>query len=159
MALRSSGFSLVEICLAIGIVASGLLVIVGLLPVGLQSMHDSAVQYGTASIAQQISSELQETPFSGAATDPLALSGTTNYYTQAGALTTGTDTGTNTSPYFLATFATSGGNALPVPGATTASYPSNLQVIKVTLSYPFQAPAASRQTNVLSYIIAKQNSL
>jgi uncharacterized protein (TIGR02598 family) len=153
-----SAFSLIEITLALGIVTSGMLVIVGLLPMGLQSMQDSAVQYGTASIAHQISSQLQETPYSGAQTDPLALSGTTTYYTRTGTLTSGTANGTNTSPYFIATYSTSGTGTLSIPGATT-TYPSNLQLVNVTLAYPCQAPPSSRQTNVLSFLVAKQNSL
>ncbi|MGB8355437.1 MAG: Verru_Chthon cassette protein B [Chthoniobacteraceae bacterium] len=154
----SRGFSLVEITMALGIVSCAMLVIVGLLPVGLQSMQDSAVQYGISTLSQQISSELQEKPFTGSGVDPLALSGTTNYYTREGMLTTGTDTGMNSYPYFAATFTTSGTATSNIPGATT-TYPQNLQLVTVKVSYPYQAPANSQQTNVLSFLVARQNSL
>lgn len=159
----SRAFSLVEICLALGIVSCSMLVIVGLLPVGLQTMQDSAVQYGTATIAQQISSELQEMPFSPSATNTAyavtALGGGSphvEYYTREGMKTTATATDMNTYPYFQATFST---NNPTVPGAATSTYPSNVQVVNVTLAFPYIAPSASRQTNVLSFLVAKQNNL
>jgi|GEM_PF-1879217 len=156
-------FSLVEITLALGIVTCSMLVVIGLLPVGLQTMQDSAVQYGLASISQQISSELQGMPFtasesnSGYAITALNDSGNSRieYYTREGILTTSTATSMNTFPYFKATYST---NDPAVPGAT-ASYPGNLQNVRVTVSYPYQAPQASQQTNVLSFFVAKQSSL
>lgn len=160
---RQGAFSLVEITLAMGIVTFSMMVIVGLLPVGLQSMQDSSVQYGMASIRQQISSELQEMPFIASDSNPgysiTALSDSGNaridYFTRDGVKTTATATGMNTYPYYAATYST---NDPAIPGATS-SYPSNLQMVKVTISYPYQAPQSSRQTNVLSFLVAKQSSL
>ena len=156
-------FSLVEITLAMGIVTCSMLVVIGLLPVGLQTMQDSAVQYGLASISQQISSELQGMPFtasesnSGYAITALNDSGNSRveYYTREGILTKADATSMNTFPYFKATYST---NDPTVPGATS-SYPGNLQNVKVSVSYPYQAPKTSQQTNVLSFFVAKQSSL
>ena len=160
-----SGFSLVEVTLAIGIVAYSMLVIVGVMPVGLQSMQQSAVQYGTAAIARQISSELQEMPFIASASNAgyaiTALNDPANpkidYYTRDGVKTTKTAKEMNTFPYFSATYST---NDPSIPGTTTIiTYPSNLQVVKVTVA-PLQGAEGSRQPpHVLSFLVAKQNSL
>ena len=140
-----------------GIATSSLLVILALLPIGMDTMQGSAVQYGTAAIAQQLSSELQEMPYSGLATsgtDPLLLSGSTQYYTRTGTLLlSSTGRSANTTPYFVATFSTSGTGTPPIPGATLTSS-SNLQLVNVTLTYPYPATTSS---NVLSFLVAKQS--
>lgn len=146
----SRAFTLVEVVMALGIVSCSLLIIVGLLPVGLRTLNDSAVQYGMTTIGQQISSALQEMPFT-ASTNSYGidkLSQTNYYYTREGAQTTSGDG----FRYFAVSFST--GNST-VPGAT-ATYPTSIQTVKATVTYP--PPPASQQTNVLTFLAAKQNN-
>lgn len=143
-------FSLVEVTIAVGIVSFSMLAVMGLLPVGLKTLHDSSTQYATATIAQQIVSDLQLMPFTASASNPgysiSAMNGKMNYYTVAGTRTT-----TAADSFFTVTFST---NSPALPGGST-TYSSGAQMVKATITYPTQAP---QQTNVLSFLIAKQNS-
>jgi uncharacterized protein (TIGR02598 family) len=56
---RPSGFSLVEVTLAIGIIALTILSTVGLLGVGLGMNRDSVAQTGAASVVREIVADLQ----------------------------------------------------------------------------------------------------
>ena len=155
--LHSFAFTLVEVVMAMGIVSCSLLVIVGLLPVGLRTLNDSAVQYGITTIAQKISSELQEMPFLPSVSNPnyaiTQLNNRTDSYTREGAFLSNTNDPTR---YFAVSFST--GNST-IPGATNSTYANNIQTVRATITYPALAPAASQQTNVLSFLAAKQNNL
>jgi uncharacterized protein (TIGR02598 family) len=143
--------------MALGIATCSVLVILGLLPVGLQTLQDSAVQYGITTIARQVSAELQEMPFEASANSSstgYALSTLSNreeYYTRDGARTLATDG----SRYFYVVFS----NEAPVIPGATDTYPSNVRTIRATVAYPALAPAQARQTSVLAFLAAKQNSL
>ena len=155
-ARRPSAFTLVEIVMALGIVSCSLLVIVGLLPVGLRTLNDSAVQYGITTIGQQISSELQGMPFTPSASNPnYAITQlnnrTADFYTREGALLSNTN---DPSRYFAVSFST--GNST-IPGATNSTYANNIQTVRATITYP--VAATSQQTTVLSFLAAKQNNL
>ncbi len=143
-------FSLVEITIAVGVVTCSMLVVMGLLPVGLKTMHESSTQYGTSTIAQQIVSELQLMPFtsspSNASYSISAINGQTDYYTIEGV-----KTDKQSDRFFTVTFST---NSPAVPGGTT-TYGSGAQMVKASIAFPTQAP---QQTNVLSFLIARQNS-
>lgn len=147
---RIQAFSLVEITIAVGIVTCSMLVVMGLLPVGLKTLQDSSTQYATATIAQQIVADLQLMPFTPSASNPnysiSAMNGQMNYYTVAGTKTT-----TPADSFFTVTFST---NSPAIPGGST-TYGSGAQMVKATITYPTQSP---QQTNVLSFLIAKQNS-
>jgi len=147
---RIRAFSLVEITIAVGIVTCSMLVVMGLLPVGLKTLQDSSTQYATATIAQQIVSDLQLMPFTASAAKPgysiSAMHGQMNYYTVAG-----TRTENPTNSFFTVTFST---NSPAIPGGST-TYGSGAQMVKATITYPTQSP---QQTNVLSFLIARQNS-
>jgi len=147
----SRAFSLVEVTIAVGVVTCSMLVVLGLLPVGLKTMHESSTQYGTAAIAQQIVSELQLMPFTNSsATNSsysiASITGRQDYYTIEGA-----KTDSKADSYFTVTFST---NAPTIPGGSS-TYGSSAQMVKATVVYPTQAP---QQTNVLSFLTAKQYS-
>lgn len=55
---RFDGFSLIEVVVAIGIVAFALTALLGILPIGLNVARESAAQTSQAHILQQIASEL-----------------------------------------------------------------------------------------------------
>lgn len=67
----TSGFSLVEVVLAIGIVGFGLVTTMGLLPVGLNTFHQAIDTSVHAQIVQQVVNDVQQTDF-----DTLVNSGT-----------------------------------------------------------------------------------
>ena len=60
---RFSGFSLVEVTLAIGIVASAVVVVVGLFPSGMNTFRQAMNASVGGQIAQQLISEAQQTDF------------------------------------------------------------------------------------------------
>jgi uncharacterized protein (TIGR02598 family) len=60
---RREGFSLVEVTLALAVIAIGLIAIIGLLPHGLQASRDAADNTIAATIAQDIFSEIRIDPF------------------------------------------------------------------------------------------------
>ena len=149
----TSAFSLVEITLALAIVTSSLLVILGLLPVGLKSMHESAAQYGITTIAQQISGELQEMPFTPPPNNPnyaiSLLKNRIDYYTREGAKTTQTDPWC----YFTAKFTTTNPSVPGVANPPDADSNLNLRNVIVTITYP-----ATSGSSVLTFLTAKQGS-
>jgi len=60
---RRGAFSLIEICIALGIVAFAFVAMLGLLPVGLANYSQAMNTQTCAEIYQRISAELQETDF------------------------------------------------------------------------------------------------
>jgi len=59
---RHSGFSLIEVTLAMGVAAVSLLVIFSLLPIGLQTSQRSTEQTASADILSAVSADLRATP-------------------------------------------------------------------------------------------------
>lgn len=57
---RRAGFSLVEVTIAIGIVAFAFISIIGMLPVGLSSFNDAIDSTVTSQISQRLFSEAQQ---------------------------------------------------------------------------------------------------
>ncbi len=57
-----SAFTLVEVVLALGVVAFCLLSVFGLLPIGVNSNHNSLEQTGAANLARGIVADLRATP-------------------------------------------------------------------------------------------------
>lgn len=60
---RAAGFSLIEVTLALGIIAFAFLAVFGLLPVGLDTFRRSMDRTEAAQIAQRLVAEAQQTPF------------------------------------------------------------------------------------------------
>ena len=60
---RTDAFSLVEVTLALGILAFAFVAVFGMLPVGLQTFRDSADKTQTTQIAQRLLADAQQTPF------------------------------------------------------------------------------------------------
>ena len=59
---RQEGFSLVEVVIAVGIAAFCLVVMLGLIPAGMNSNKDSSGETAAANIARNIFSDLRATP-------------------------------------------------------------------------------------------------
>jgi len=60
---RSSGFSLVEVVLAIGVFTFGFVAVLGLLPTGLQLYRESVQMSVSSQIAQRVINDAQQTDF------------------------------------------------------------------------------------------------
>lgn len=148
-------FSLVEITIALGLVAFSMTVILGMLPIGLQSVRESVSQQGISNIVRQIRGELSQIPFSAsngnAAYSLASLDQQSLYYTREGLRTDAA----GTHGYFTARIAV---DDAQVPGGDTPTYNSNLQNVKVTISYPLEAPIANRQNEVFSIMVARQGA-
>lgn len=85
------GFSLIEVTLALGIVSFGLLVMVGMLPIGLKSIGESMDDSVKTQIIQQITGKLLLTPY-GEIDD--FISDGPYYFTEEGILQSGNDAAT-----------------------------------------------------------------
>lgn len=75
-------FSLIEVTVAIGVVAFSMLAIVGLLPIASQITRDSASQTNTSEILSSVVADMRATP-KGSTTSPqygIPLSGTSTLY-------------------------------------------------------------------------------
>jgi uncharacterized protein (TIGR02598 family) len=145
------GFSLIEVTLSLAIVSFALFPMVALLPVGLQTVHDSMDQTVSASIAQQIRGELQQVSFnSNDSYNINTLLSQVNYYTTEGIKTT-LDAA---DAYYKASFSISGATAA---SSTFAS--NNAQAVTVTLAYPTAIPPAAQKKITFTLFTARQRSL
>jgi uncharacterized protein (TIGR02598 family) len=61
--MNKNGFSLVEVTIALGLATFAVISVMGLLPVGLNTLRQSADDMAISKITQEISSELLLTPF------------------------------------------------------------------------------------------------
>jgi uncharacterized protein (TIGR02598 family) len=59
MIWRSHGFSLIEVTLAIGVIAFALIAVLGLMPLGIQSSRDAGDDTRTSAIAQDVFNRMQ----------------------------------------------------------------------------------------------------
>lgn len=78
---RTTASGLVEITLAIGLVAFALVAILGTLPIGLAAIKDAATDTAEAHIVKACSAQALTTPFDQLGT---ALTGTANYFNYEG---------------------------------------------------------------------------
>ena len=92
---RQAGFSLVEISLAIGIIAFAFVGLIGLLPVGLTTFRDAIDTSNEARIVQSFSSKLIATEFSKIPALSYESSSEIYYYDEEGMPV---DTSTNQNP-------------------------------------------------------------
>ena len=127
--MGSSGFSLIEVVIAIGVVSLALLPLLGLLPVGLNSNRSSTTQTGAMSLATAIAADIRTTttgvsPRFGIQT--AAFGGQTLYFDETGVLGTLQPGKPGYKAYVQA-----------VAVSTTKT------VVRVTLTWPPQAPDAS----------------
>jgi uncharacterized protein (TIGR02598 family) len=144
-------FSLIEVVMAIAVVAFALVAIASTLPVGLKSMRDSQNDQAIGTIANQTRGALQQISFGTGAGSLSALTTSNYYYTVEGVQTVATST--TMLPYYRAQFTVkdAGVNGLPFGG--TVSNPTNAATVTVILTYPY--PALT-QTNTFSLFAAKQ---
>jgi uncharacterized protein (TIGR02598 family) len=142
------GFSLVEMTIAVGIFSFTILAILGSLPIGLSSIHDSIGDSAIANISQQIRSELQQVSFNSS--NPASIQNFVNssyYYSSEG------DPTDASNAYYKAVISAT--NA--VAGSTTYS-PANAQMVTINLVYPQGIPSQNQKSSMVSILVAKQSS-
>jgi uncharacterized protein (TIGR02598 family) len=88
---RASGFSLIEVTLALGVAAFCLIAVFGLMPVGVQTSRNATSQTAATNIIAAVVSDLRATPSASATSSQFAITfGTakTLYFDSAGQFTT-----------------------------------------------------------------------
>src|SRR5436189_1268687 len=88
---RTSGFSLVEVTLALGIAAFCLIAVFGLLPVGVQTNRNATSQTATTNIMAAVVSDLRATPTFNTTSTEFSITFGTNatlYFDGSGQFTT-----------------------------------------------------------------------
>jgi uncharacterized protein (TIGR02598 family) len=171
---RRRAFSLVEVALAVGVVSFSMLAVVGSVPVGLQSVHDSMVDTAKANITNHLRGEMQQISFSTAAsattTNVDGLANKTYFYTQEGMFQEADTTGATppADAYYAATFAVNQigtgpqGSADPdtetyIPVVDASFQSGNARSITVTLKFP-QGVGVQQQTAKFSLLSAMQKN-
>jgi len=137
----NSGFSLVEVVLAIGVIGFGVLIVLGLMPVGLNTMRQAMDNSTEMQIVKQITGEALLTPFSRLSTN---FSGKTFYYDEQGIKES---TASDKTRYWAITSITSPG----YPGSdnlpATTSITNSLKTLRLDLVTVPSANAVSKTTN------------
>ena len=150
--LRSErkAFSLVEVTLALGIATFALLIIVGMLPLGLKMVRESAIDQATADIATQIRTGLQNLTFANTHSfDPA-------YYTKEG-IFVDTDEDGFDDVFFTVTMEEER-DAADKEFAGAKFDRQSMRLISVTMEYPYNpnVSAAQLQKRCFSLFIANQ---
>lgn len=143
-ARKQGGFSLVEICMAIGLVCFALMPILGLLPIGLNTVRQSVVQAGESGISRQMRSKLESVTLA----EVINLNGKTDYYTQQGIPVDKNDA----NVYFSAEFDV----VDPVVVGAVKTFDESAKNVQITLSFPLHVPLAAQQSKVLSFLVSGQ---
>ena len=151
-----TGFSLVEVVIALGIVSFAVLAIVGMLPMALKSAQESMRETDATLIAQRIFSELKtgnganrtvtKDTNNSSQTNSLSVDSTNNLaFTQDGtpqAFFTSTNSPANAAYDFYAQIS-----------VFTNTGITNLSRVQIDIAAPAAAPAAARTTNSFTTLI------
>ncbi len=103
------GFSLIEVIVAMGIVATVMVGLIGIMPAGVESLHDAATTAIQSRIVQELVSDAQQSDWNNLPPPPntpatpklddLMGKAKTRYYDSQGTLITPTSAGTRTASY------------------------------------------------------------
>lgn len=147
----SRGFSLIEVVLALGVIAFALVGIMGLFPVAMKSAQESQRETRATLIAQQIFSDLRVSAgtnrfvISGptaSTTNGLSLSSDGNLYLAFG--TNGSPLASVTSSDFTNSYPDLAASFLANISVDTNTGTSNLSRVQTTIETPAAAPSTSR---------------
>lgn len=159
-ARSKKAFSLVEVVIALGVVAFAFIGIIGSLPVGIQSMQDAMQQQAKANITQQLRSDLQQIPFAASSTSSSSdytiesLAGVTWWYTSEGMKTDKRD-----EAFYEATFELDTASVISEQGGEAVTFtPASARNVRATLSYPLDAPVENRKETTITLFSAKQKN-
>jgi len=129
-------FSLTEVVIALGIVSFALIAIVGLIPLGLNSLKDSVSDSTMSLLISNIRGSLAGQPFKAGTLDPL--------YYESSARLQGTASDAN-SYYRVDVTVAEPGQSIPN---------ANLLVATLKISWPVSVPEANRQSYVTSVLVS-----
>lgn len=145
-----SAFSLVETTIALGLVSFCMLALVGVLPVGLTSVHESAAEIGQVSILNYMRAQLQQTSLTNIAN----LKDQSYPFDRQGQLVTNAADG-----YFSAKISSVAAPVMPgMIGNQDALLNKSAACVQIDVTYPLAAPVASRLTNSLVLLVAEQKN-
>ncbi len=139
-------FSLVEVVMAIGIFSFAVVAIFGLMSVGLRGGRESANDLALGLMSQTVSSMLRQQGFSSNSSNSEYAPGNTKpdfYFNLDGDLsrdTNGMPTVVNPATNYY---------ACTVERRSPASFSTNALVLRLTFSWPMQAPETNRQNRVV----------
>jgi len=147
------GFSLIEVCIAMGIVTFSLLALLALVPNGLQSLQNATTEASLSSIRKEVRSELNTANFTN-------LSGNTAndlpqqawYFDQSGRRLAAT--APQMDRFFQLGFVAS---APEIPGQV-GGFEGSAQRMTMRVTYPAFAPVASQTTKIFTMLVARQAS-
>jgi uncharacterized protein (TIGR02598 family) len=140
------GFSLIEVCIAIGIVSFSLLALVALVPNGLKTLGDAATESSLSAIRKEARSELNTANLQ----DLINMSAW--HFDQTGRRLP--DTTPATERFFQLSFAA----ADPVITGQATGFGNSVKQVTLRVTYPVFAPTASQMTNIFTLLVARQNS-
>lgn len=169
-------FSLIEVVVAIGIVAFALVSIISLMSLGLQSSKDSTDDTNVALMTQTVISDLRTlgysnvTSITGASSSSPPNTTLAFFFDASGAPShdgagnviwsgTASTTGTNNVgsavpvPVYMCTVT----NKTPSPSAQPVPFPPNFIWLRLDFSWPFVAPAANQQHKYVYTSLAQYN--
>jgi len=133
---RQMAFSLVEVTISLGIVAFALLSLLGLLPVGLMSMHEAIRQTVSTHIVKQISNEVAMIPPS----DLPAYMAADRYYDFDGKTVTNKE-----EAVFIVELE---GKAAVYPGSTLLNASQQFELIQISIRRPQELPESAYRTAI-----------
>jgi uncharacterized protein (TIGR02598 family) len=155
-----SGFSLVEVTLALGVVVFCLLTIMGLLALGINSTQTSAVQTSATNILTAVSADLQSTPNITAAYSPASARGSIAETSPIYGITVPAS-GTTASATPTTIYIGEDGQTVASPGSalyrltvwTTGSTTTTQEtLIRLMITWPAVAPYTAAQGSVENVI-------
>ncbi|MDR0534543.1 MAG: prepilin-type N-terminal cleavage/methylation domain-containing protein [Verrucomicrobiales bacterium] len=151
---REHGFSLVEVVLAIGIMAFGLIVIIGLLPIGIKSNRDSTEESQAVNIMQAVIADRQGTDYtlnSAVYQIPMISGSSANFPTSGtfGITDSGSTTALSTSGTTIARYAVV--YTLYSGSQAAAVIPNNQSPVSAVMNIRVSWPA-TQQTNQSSAV-------
>ena len=144
-----SGFSLVEVVLAVGVVSFSLLPMLALLPTGLESVRESANEAALAAIVAKARAELNQAAWSDVSAK---LNGRQWFFDESGKLLAGG--AASPGAHYLLQF---GVNSAQVEGAAPL-FDASARRVTLEVKYPVFAPAKNQKSQVIALLAARQSS-
>lgn len=132
---KTTGFSLVEVVIALGIVSFALIAIVGLIPVGLSSLKDSVTDTTVSLLVTNVREAIVGQPFKAGPLPALYYDASARFLGQA----------TNTDSYFRVDI------ALAQPYQSIPNSP--LMIANVKVSWPVGSPENDGRTYRTSFFV------
>ncbi len=147
---KDKAFSLVEVVLAVGIVAFVLISILGLMSVGIKANRESADDIAVGLIVQHVSTSLRMEGFTkvNANTNYAPANTTPDFYYDATGAGSANGAGTaDANTLYACTVIRSSPAALPA---------SNVLFLKLQISWPLAAPEANRQKRTVQLSLSNR---